>query len=96
VNSIESGLKGTTAVCTYPQGKSPTNAWDMSGNIWEWCNSSSGPSVLRGGAFNDDPNRVRGAVRGWNNPDGWSNYSGFRLVVSPFALTDEGLDTELL
>jgi hypothetical protein len=95
VNSFESGLEGTTAVCTYPQGKSPLNAWDMFGNIWEWCNSSSGLSVYLGGGAIVNPYGVRGAVRDRCEPDDWNYDCGFRLGGSPFALTDETLDTDV-
>jgi hypothetical protein len=40
--------------------------------------------VLRGGAFNNNPNDVRGAVRNRNKPDNRNNNIGFRLVVSTF------------
>ena len=51
-NTEESGLKGTTAVCTYPTGISPVGAWDMAGNVWEWTASEEGKyRVLRGGSW---------------------------------------------
>ena len=54
-NTTESGDIGTTAVFTYPQGESPTGAWDMSGNVFEWTNSLYDNErkfrVVRGGSW---------------------------------------------
>lgn len=36
-NIEESGIGGTTPVGAYPAGKSPCEAMDMVGNVWEWC-----------------------------------------------------------
>jgi hypothetical protein len=38
--------------------------------------------VLRGGAFNNNPQDVRCAYRNNNNPDNRNNNIGFRVVVS--------------
>ena len=37
LNCWESGPNRTTQVGSYPEGKSPTGALDMAGNVWEWC-----------------------------------------------------------
>ena len=38
--------------------------------------------VLRGGAFNNDENNVRCAVRNMNNPNNRNRNVGFRVVLS--------------
>ena len=47
--------------------------------------ASPDPRVLRGGAFNDDVNLVRCAVRGYYFPTDRDSYYGFRIVVSPIS-----------
>jgi len=86
---------GTTAVCAYPQEVSPTDAWDMAGNVWEWRLSKYGQSedigmegeyrrVLRGGSLFNYPHLARCAYRRYYVP-GFRSYPyvGFRLVCAP-------------
>lgn len=37
-NGKDSGVRGTTAVGSYPAGASPFGVLDMAGNVWEWTN----------------------------------------------------------
>jgi len=39
LNCGETGLGHTTPVGAYPSGASPCGAYDMAGNVWEWCSS---------------------------------------------------------
>ena len=39
--------------------------------------------ILRGGAFSDDKDGVRAAIRYWNYPGDGFNYLGFRAVIAP-------------
>jgi formylglycine-generating enzyme required for sulfatase activity len=52
-NVRESGIRSTTAVGTYRSGISPYGIHDMTGNVWEWCNTETtvGRYVLKGSAF---------------------------------------------
>jgi formylglycine-generating enzyme required for sulfatase activity len=52
-NVRESGIRSTTAVGTYRSGISPYGIHDMTGNVWEWCNTqtTAGRYVLKGSAF---------------------------------------------
>jgi hypothetical protein len=45
------------------------------------------PRVLRGGAFNNNPDELRCAYRNNNHPDNRNNNIGFRVVVSTFFTT---------
>jgi formylglycine-generating enzyme required for sulfatase activity len=76
---------GTTAICTYPEGASPQNVWDCSGNVWEWTASwyrEGEYRVLRGGSWaRDDERYARCAYRGNSRPASSYDYVGFRLVV---------------
>lgn len=92
-NTDESGLSRTTAVGLYPHGTSPVEAFDMSGNILEWClNEYENPRMvevtgdsdraLRGGSWYDFWLVARCAFRGVNDPDFRDDTIGFRLMCS--------------
>ncbi len=82
-----SGLGGTTAVCTFPQGISPVGAWDMSGNVWEWTASwydeDSRYRVVRGGSWIGYQWFARAAFCNWSIPLMFNDDLGFRVVIAP-------------
>jgi len=94
----DDGYQYTAPVGSF-ENKSPYNAYDMAGNVWEWTSSQyvdypyevderespEGDSwrVVRGGGWYLNPNGVRAAGR-YNNVPGFRGASfGVRLVLSP-------------
>jgi formylglycine-generating enzyme required for sulfatase activity len=86
-DSTGSGLGGTTAVCTFPQGVSPTEAWDMSGNVWEWTGSwyddDEKYRIVRGGSWIGYQWFARSSFCNWSIPLMFNDDLGFRVVIAP-------------
>jgi formylglycine-generating enzyme required for sulfatase activity len=82
-----SGLGGTTSVATFPQGISPSGAWDMSGNIWEWTRSwydeDKKYRIVRGGSWIGYQWFARSSFCNWSTPLMFNDDLGFRVVIAP-------------
>ena len=54
-NTLETGLRKTTVVGSYPAGRSAYGCEDMAGNVWEWTDSlwsaNDDARVVRGGSW---------------------------------------------
>lgn len=81
------GLGGTTAVCTFPQGTSPDGAWDMSGNAWEWTGTWYDEDrkyrIVRGGSWIGYQWFARASFCNWSIPLMFNDDLGFRVVIAP-------------
>jgi len=85
--STGSGLGGTTAVCTFPQGISPAGVWDMSGNVWEWTRTwydgERKYRIVRGGSWIGYQWFAHTSFCNWYIPWMFSDNLGFRIVIAP-------------
>jgi formylglycine-generating enzyme required for sulfatase activity len=91
-------LRRTSPVGIYPQGANPQHgADDLSGNVWEWCqskwadeyaypedNQPEGNALrcLRGGSWLSNQDYARAASRSRLYPNDWGYDVGFRVVWS--------------
>ena len=83
-NTIESRIKGTTAVTQYPLGASRSGIKDMAGNIWEWVDTwgREGLKKVKGGSYKypQDAARVRNS-ESYDISSGRPYDVGFRCAI---------------
>jgi len=95
LNAKDSGIRGTTAVGSYPEGASPYGLLDMAGNVWEWTadwyqgypgSTYQSPyygeqfKVLRGGGWFETAEFVRTTTRNANSVTAANDDAGFRCA----------------
>ena len=70
----------TTAVCSYPQGNSPSGACDMAGNVWQWVADWYDRTYYGQSPVNNPTGPVNGTRRVLRSGSWISNNSAVRSV----------------
>jgi formylglycine-generating enzyme required for sulfatase activity len=95
-DNYQNSRNGTTGT-THPAGTKKSNElgiYDMSGNVWEWCNVINDSimvfgtklpfrSVIRGGSWGGTATGCRVSYRDYDIPTYHDEFGGFRLALVP-------------
>ena len=74
-----------TPVGAFADSPGPYGTYDTGGNVWEWDESSMGPSrALRGGGWNGISNYLASSIRAVDPPSYEVNCLGFRVASVSF------------
>ncbi len=88
-NTRESKIRQSTAVMRYDKGVSLFGAYDMAGNVWEWCLngnyddcdiSTNGSRAVQGGSYISASERVQNDFHYVLSPEYHYGSIGFRLA----------------